>query len=128
MAEPAVRAVSGVERVARARPAESLEAMNSRVDALVTQLATLGSTQDANHAAVLGKLDALTDVIGQPGDGPYGERRPSGIFAHLAGHDRRIARGEQMWQRGVGFAMAAIPAGGALWWFAGDKLAKLFHG
>jgi hypothetical protein len=37
-------------------------------------------------------------------------------------------RGERLWQRGMGFAMAAAPAAAALWWFAGDKLAKLFHG
>lgn len=122
MGEPAVRAVEG------GRPPRGLDALNSRLDEVVTQIASLGSTQDSNHTTVLRKLDSLTEVVGSPGDGPYGERRPSGIFAHLAGHDRRIARGEQMWQRGLGFAMAAAPFAVALWWFAGDKLAKLFHG
>lgn len=72
------------------------------------------------------KLDALIGVVGKPGT-PDGGENPTGIFAHLNSHDRRLKKFERLWERGMGFAVGAGPLLVALWWLAGDKIAKLLH-
>lgn len=72
------------------------------------------------------KLDALIGVVGKPGN-PEGGETPTGIFAHLNAHDRRLKKFERLWERGMGFAVGAGPLMVALWWLAGDKIAKLLH-
>lgn len=119
----AARAVGPTRSVAKVRPLKpDLGHVLDVMQDLANEQARFADDQ-AKHGV---KLDDLIEVVGKPGT-PDGGQPATGIFAHLNAHDRRLKKFERLWERGMGFAVGAGPLLIALWWLAGDKIAKLLH-
>lgn len=76
--------------------------------------------------AMDGKIDGLVKTVGEPGG--VDSSKATGVFAYLENHHLRLKKFEKLWERGMGFALGAGPLIIVIWWLAGDRVWKLFHG
>lgn len=129
--------ITGAVGAAKSFRPNGARSIEQRLSSVEGDVATLKQTlADNRQAAALENKathDLLQEVLsslGKPSNGP--SQPASGVYWAIEGVSTRLKPFEQRWEQVKGaLTTAAVilgPTGALLWFVAGDRLSRLFHG